>query len=44
LTLTALFMTLKPIHIVIAYLVALVLSWKLTPALLWASGLGGAGL
>jgi len=44
LTLTVLFMTVKRIHIVVAYLVFVVLSWKLTPALLWALGLGGAGL
>ncbi len=33
----------KTIHILEAYLVALYITWKLTPAILWATGMG-AGL
>lgn len=31
----------KPIHIFEGYLVALYITWKLTPAILWATGMGG---
>ena len=36
-------LTMKPIHILAAYTVALLITWKLTPVILWATGMG-AGL
>lgn len=30
----------KPIHILTAYTVMLLITWKLTPAILWATGMG----
>lgn len=34
-------LTMKPIHILAAYTIALLITWKLTPVILWATGTGG---